>query len=372
MNSQAMQTRSESEVLRKRGRTGRGLSAEQGRPVRLKPLSEQVIVITGASSGIGLTTARMAAKQGTRLVLAARSEGALRQLINEIQGAGGEAVYVVADVSVEEDVRQIALAAQASFGGFDTWINNAGVGMYGRLEDIPVRDMRALFETNFWGIVYGSLEAAKRLKYSGGAIINVGSIDSEQVDYLHGVYSSTKFAVKAFTDALRMNLEREGAPVSVTLIRPSSMDTPFPRNARNYMDRAPTLPPLVYAPEVAARAILHAAETPTRDLFVGGVAKVVSVLGKVAPRLMDKVVTSDAFVGIQQKDAPPRRRGDSALDRPSELLSQRGDYEGPVFGRSLYTEATTSMALPGLILIGAGLALGALFRQSKQGMRLSK
>src|SRR2546423_10210294 len=112
--------------------------------VQLKPLSEQVVVITGASSGIGLATARMAAKRGARLVLAARSEEALRQLTDEITQGGGAATYVVADVRRAEDVRRIAAEAGSRFGGFYTWINNAGVSVYGKFMEVPVEDLRQL------------------------------------------------------------------------------------------------------------------------------------------------------------------------------------------------------------------------------------
>src|SRR5437868_737988 len=146
--------------------------------VQLKKLNEQVVVITGASSGIGLTTARMAAKRGARLVLAARNEEALRQLTDEINRGGGQAAFVTADVGNEDDVRRIARTAVERFGGFDTWVNDAGVGIYGRLLDVSTADMRRLFDTNFWGVVYGSLEAARHLRQrggpDGGAIINIG------------------------------------------------------------------------------------------------------------------------------------------------------------------------------------------------------
>src|SRR5512132_978006 len=124
--------------------------------IKLKKLANQVVVITGASSGIGLATARMAAAGGAQLVLAARSADALRALANEINGKKrGQALCVEADVGDQDDVRAIARAAIERFGGFDTWINNAGIGMYGKLEKIPIGDMRKLFETNFWGLVYG-------------------------------------------------------------------------------------------------------------------------------------------------------------------------------------------------------------------------
>jgi NADP-dependent 3-hydroxy acid dehydrogenase YdfG len=123
---------------------------------RLKRLKEQVMVITGASSGIGLATARMAARRCARLVLAARNENALRKLTDEVRAASGEAAYVVADVGNEEDVRKVAQAAVERFGGFDTWVNNAGGSIYGRLLDIAAADHRRLLDTNFWGVVYGS------------------------------------------------------------------------------------------------------------------------------------------------------------------------------------------------------------------------
>ena len=142
--------------------------------VKLKKLSEQVLVITGASSGIGLVTAREAARRGAKLVLVARAEDALRQLAEEINSAGGEAIHVVADVGREEDVRRAAEEALARFGRIDTWVNNAGVSIYGRILETPFEDMRRLYETNFWGVVYGSQTAARHLRGRGGAIINVG------------------------------------------------------------------------------------------------------------------------------------------------------------------------------------------------------
>ncbi len=149
---------------------------------RLKKLKNQVIVITGATSGIGLVTARMAAKRGARLVLAARSQDALQQLTSEIEQGGGRAIHVVADVGKPEDVHEIVQAVQGAFGGFDTWVNDAGISIYGKLEDVPMDDMRHLFETNFWGFVYGPVEAASHLKgrTGGGALINIGSTLSDR------------------------------------------------------------------------------------------------------------------------------------------------------------------------------------------------
>jgi len=329
--------------------------------IKLKRLEEQVLVLTGASSGIGLATARMAAKRGARLVLAARSENALRQLTDEIKAQGGEAVYVVADVSKQEDVRAIAAKAQEAFGGFDTWINNAGIGMYGRLEEVAVEDMRKLFETNVWGLVYGSLEAVRHLRQRGGTLVNVGSTVSERAIPLQGIYSASKHAVKGFTDALRVELEEAGAPVYVSLVKPGAIDTPFTTNAKNYLDAEPHHVPPVYAPEVVAEAILHCAETGMRDVFAGGGGKMNAALGQNAPRLADIYMESMVISGTKS-DRPPRPREQNALDHASENLQERGNYEGHVAQTSLYTKASLHPLATAALVVGAGALIAALWR----------
>ncbi|HZX29899.1 MAG TPA: SDR family NAD(P)-dependent oxidoreductase, partial [Rhodocyclaceae bacterium] len=142
---------------------------------RLKKIQDQVMVITGATSGIGLTTARRAAERGARVVLAARNAEALGKITAEMAQAGREAAYVVADVARMEDVRRVADFARERFGGFDTWVNNAGISIFGRYEQVPLEDQRRLFDTNFWGVVHGSLVAVEELRHRGGAIINLGS-----------------------------------------------------------------------------------------------------------------------------------------------------------------------------------------------------
>src|SRR5215203_4978823 len=142
--------------------------------VKLKKLSDQVIVITGASSGIGLVTARMAAKDGARLVLNARNDEALQLVCDEINAMGGDAVHVAGDVGQFDDVQNIADEAIRRFRGFDTWINNAGVSIYGRMLDQSLEDQRRLFDTNYWGVVHGSVVACAHLRIKGGALINVG------------------------------------------------------------------------------------------------------------------------------------------------------------------------------------------------------
>jgi short-subunit dehydrogenase len=338
--------------------------------VQLRKIDEQVIVITGATSGIGLTTARMAADSGARLVLAARNRDALDQLASELRVKGSQVATVTADVGDPADVERIGTTAMERFGRIDTWVNNAGISIFGRNEDVPLEDMQRLFQTNYWGVVHGSLEAVKHMKTrGGGAIINLGSELSDRSIPLQGLYSASKHAVKAFTDALRMELENEGAPISVTLIKPAAIDTMFTVHAKNYMEKEPALPPPVYAPELVAKSILYAAQHPKRDVFVGGASRAISSAGFAMPRVLDKVMNASMFEQ-QQSDAPsaPQRR--DALYEPdasNELRQRQGMAARHVMEHCPYT----AVSLRSHKIMPALLGAGALFAAWKLARRPS-
>jgi len=288
----------------------------------LKPVEEQVIVITGASSGIGLATAQAAAQRGARVVLAARSIDTLERICNDIEAAGGEAMAVEVDVGSRDDVERLAQTAIERFGRIDTWVNNAGVAIYGRLEQVSEADSRRLFDTNFWGVVNGSLAALPHLRRQGGALINVGSEVSDAVIPLQGMYSASKHAVKGFTDALRVEIEElDEAPVSITLIQPTAVDTPYPQHAKNYMGQEPKLPTPQIEPEKVADAILGAAEKEERDVRVGAMSVMNTIAAKVMPSAADKMSAKQA--DRQQYDEAPRN--------PEGTLWQPGG-EGMVHG----------------------------------------
>ncbi|MFO0847088.1 MAG: SDR family oxidoreductase [Gemmataceae bacterium] len=293
---------------------------------KLKKVADQVIVITGASSGIGLATAEAAAAKGAKLVLAARSGQTLADVVGRITAAGGQAVAVTCDVSDRGQVDRLAAEAVARFGRIDTWVNNAGQGLYGRLDEVSEADSRRLFDINFWGVVNGSLAALPHLKEQGGALINLGSEVSEAYVPLLGMYTATKHAVKGFTDALRVEVEDvDQAPVSVTLIQPTAVDTPFPQHARNYMPQEPKLPGSPIEPARVAEAILEAAERPTRDRRVGLMAKVNTTAATLAPG-------AGRPDGRQAGDEDAVRRAAPApgghLRQPSEATRVAGQTHG--------------------------------------------
>jgi short-subunit dehydrogenase len=332
--------------------------------VRLKPLDQQVIVITGATSGIGLVTARAAARRGGRVVLVSRDAADLDAAVASIRGTGGQAEAVVADVGDFDALRAAAERAVARFGGIDTWVNNAGVSIYGRITDVPLADARRLFETNYWGVVHGSLAAVPHLRARGGALINVGSVLSDTTMPLQGHYSASKHAVKGFTDALRLELENEGAPVSVTLVKPAAIDTPYPEHAQNHLGVEPKHQPPVYAPAIVAEAILASAESARRDVKVGGAAKMFTTLETFAPRLADRFKLASSFTG--QRGDEPARDDDTLYAPRAGDGRERGGYPGHVMQSSAYT--TASLHPVATVLGAAALGIGvALLTRDRQG-----
>jgi short-subunit dehydrogenase len=293
----------------------------------LKPIHDQVIVITGASSGIGLATAFEAAKQHAKVVLSARSEATLADIAARIREQGGEASYVAADVADRAQVQRLADVAIEKYGRIDTWINDAGISIYGRLDEVSDEDNRRLFDTNFWGVVNGSLVALPYLKVSRGALINVGSEVSDAVVPLQGIYSASKHAVKGFTDALRVELEQvDKAEIAITLIQPTAVNTPYPEHAANYMDREPQLPTPRIDPEKVAKAILDAATHHRRDVKVGAMAVLNTLAAKLTPALADRLTAKQA--GRQQRQQPATRDRKGALYQAGGTGQVRGQASG--------------------------------------------
>lgn len=331
-------------------------------PVRLKPLARQTVLITGASSGIGLATARMAAARGAAVVLVARHEPSLREAAEKIRETGGRAEWHVADVADRAALEAAADLAERSFGGLDSWVNDAGVSTVGTLEETPIEDQRRVFETNYWGVVNGSLVAAQRLRAKGGAIVNVGSVLSDRAMIYQGAYSASKHAVKGFTDALRMELEADRAPISVTLIKPASIDTPYQEHARlEWGERSVKLPPPVYDPRLVARAICFACAEPRRTIVVGGGGAAIAFAGTFFPRLTDLAMESIGKpVQTTAVEGRPEMRDNLEHGRPGG--DERSSMPGQPHRRtSLLLEAQLHPLATAATLAGAGaLALGGI------------
>jgi len=319
--------------------------------MKLKPLDQQTIVITGGSSGIGLATARMAAERGANVVIIARNEEGLTKAAEQIRSQGGRCDTIGADVGDRAAVKAAVETVIQRHGGFDTWVSNAGVGVYAKLEELSDAEHRQLFETNYWGVVHCATEALPHLKQRGGALITTGSISSQMPAPVLSSYTASKYAVKGYIDSLRLELIHENAPVSVTLIQPSGINTPFGEHALNRMDGRTQVPPPVYSPDIVAKAICRAAEHPTRDMIVGGAGRAMTLFSRLFPDLADQVFARAFFVTALDK-TKPKRRDDSGFDR--------GGGKGEVYGeQSMRRTSLYTMLRSNPLTAMAGLALAA-------------
>lgn len=335
---------------------------------QLKPLSEQTLVITGATSGHGLATARKAAGEGAKVILVARDDDALRLVRDDLRAQGGVAEYVVADVGDKAAIQAVADFAVDRFGGFDTWINNAGIGVYGEALDVPTEDHEKVFQTNYWGVVHGSLAAIRHLKDrpGGGALINVGSVNSDMASGLLSAYNASKHAVKGFTDSLRIEMMQQDAPVSITLIKPSAIGTPFPEHGRNITGSKAVLPKPIYSPELVADAILFAARTPRRAITVGASGRFQVFGATVFPSLFDQLA-SRMMGTLVDKDRPVGRVEGNLYEPQGDDGRAEGEQKGRGF--SLYTASRIRPgATSAVAIVATGAALAALLAL-KPGLR---
>jgi NAD(P)-dependent dehydrogenase (short-subunit alcohol dehydrogenase family) len=271
--------------------------------MKLKPIERQVVVVMGAASGIGRAAALTFAARGARVVAAARRESALDSLAAEIREEGGTAHVVRADVTDPEQVRAATRRAVEEFGGLDTWVQVAGVGLWSALEETEPEEWARVIDVNLNGQAYGAMAALPHLKRAGGALIHVSSVESRMAVPWQSAYGASKHALHAMIRALRLELTREGAPVSVTEIMPAGTNTPIFDQARTRIGVRPQPFPPFYTAEVTVRAILHAAEHPVEEMVLGGVSKAGMVVQSLAPGLLDALLLCGGFE-MQRRPLP--------------------------------------------------------------------
>lgn len=322
------------------------------------PLNEQVIVITGASSGIGRLAALKLGREGATVVLAARNEAALREIAAEVQASGGRALVVQTDVSVPAEMKQLADTTFETYGRIDTWVNNAGTSIYASVESTTIEEYERLTKVNYLGQVYGVKAALPHMiAQTYGTIVNVGSIESMRSLPLQSAYAASKHAVKGFTEALRMEMERFYPNIRVTLILPAAMNTPLFNHARSKMGVKPLPVPPIYKPEVGADAIVHAAKYAPRDIYVGGGGFLFSLMQRLSPAMMDRIMVTGGLMWKLQKTQEPDDNRDN-LYAPMEGSARiEGDFskwaKASMFSRLFeFSPPWQRLALP-LLLVGA-------------------
>lgn len=301
-------------------------------------LGEQVVVITGASQGIGRETALRMAARGAQVVVAARNEEALGELTTQIERLGGRAAPVLADVADYAQVEEVGARAVERFGRVDTWVNNAAVSVYATVEQLEPEEIERLVQVNLLGQMYGSKVAISLMKpRRAGTIINVGSALSERAIPLQSAYVATKHGIAGFTEALRLELMHEDAGIDVVLILPSSIDTPLFTWARSKLGVQPTPVPPVYEPGVVAEAICHAAEHGGREIVVGGWGKLLTLGQWLSPSLVDRYMLQGGRMFEQQKTNRPDDRRDNLFEPSTGTGSTTGAFGAGARTTSWYT-----------------------------------
>jgi NAD(P)-dependent dehydrogenase (short-subunit alcohol dehydrogenase family) len=322
--------------------------------------SDHVVVITGASSGIGRETALEFGNRGARVVVAARNEEGLESLSKEINRLRGEALTVVTDVTDFSQVASLASRAVERFGHIDTWVNNAAVSTYGSVEEMAPEELHRVIEVNLMGQIYGMKAALPHLRASGGCLINVSSALAERSVPLQAAYSAAKHGIVAFGEALRLELEAEDSPIHVVDVLPSSINTPLFRHARSKIGVMPKPVGRVYEPSVVAEAIVAAAFHPVRRVYAGFSGRMLDISQRISPRLTDWYLSGpgDAIAG-QRTDIP-----DDGVDNLFTPSTGRGSTTGDFGARSkstsVYTRKLASHPVVGRVAVAAGVAAGAL------------
>lgn len=267
-----------------------------------KPIDQQVVVVIGASSGIGRATVKEALRRGAQVLACARGGQALSTLAVDVT-APERLETMVGDAADPASMVAVAAAAVERFGRIDTWAHVAGVAEYARFEDHTPEEFRQVVEVDLLGAVHGAMAALPHLRREGrGAYVVVSSEIAKRSFPLTSAYSAAKHGVNGFVEALRVELQHEKVPISVTEVQPAAIDTPFFEHAKTRLGVRPSGPPPVYSAEKVARTILASAERPRREVTVGGAAAVQLGLQRISPHIMDAFARATAFKLQRSKD----------------------------------------------------------------------
>jgi short-subunit dehydrogenase len=265
----------------------------------------QTVVLTGASAGVGRATAREFGRRGDRVALLARNEDGLRAAAEEVRRAGGTPLVIRTDVADYAQVEAAADRAEAELGPIDVWVNDAMASVFGRVHEIDPRDFTRVTEVTYLGVVYGTMAALARMRPRGrGAIVQVGSALAYRGIPLQSAYCGSKHAIKGFTESLRTELLAESSGVHVTMVHLPGLNTTQFELVKTLLPRTPRPVAPVYQPEIAARAIVYAAQHPRRRAYwVGGSTALAIIGNRVAPWIADRYLAKTAIEG-QQTDEP--------------------------------------------------------------------
>lgn len=322
----------------------------------------------GASSGIGRDAALKFAQRGAKVVVSARSQPGLDSLVDEIRQFGGDAIALPADAADFDQVKAVADKAVAHFGRIDSWVHAAATGLFATFDTVTPEEFKRVIEVNLMGQVYGAMAALPYLKQTGqGSLIHVTSLEARRAMPFQSAYGASKHGVEGFLESLRLELKHAGYSINVANILPAVINTPFYNKGKTKLGVKPTGVPPYYSPSLVSEAILHAAEHPTRDYIVGDVGRLLDLMQRLSPPLVDAMLLAIGFEG--QKTQEYKASEPNNLYEPMPQYDRvEGDFsalEVPSLSDSL--SRNPAIALGAIAVVGlVGVALFSGFGKARQ------
>jgi NAD(P)-dependent dehydrogenase (short-subunit alcohol dehydrogenase family) len=335
---------------------------------RKKPLNQQVIVVTGASSGLGRAVARLAGRRGAKVVVTARSSEALDACVREIEAFGSEALAVPADCTVQDEVAQVVEQAADRFGRIDTYIANAIVTVYAETYRYEPDELRRIMDVNFFGQVYGYWAALPHLRDSKGTFLSVQSALAYRGIPLQGGYCASKAALRNFFESARVELMKDNSGVDISVVHPAAINTPQFDRDRQKIGKQPQPVPPIYQPEPFADAVLHCCERPIRELPIGWGAQKLMWGQKLSPRAGDLMLLRMGWKGQHTDDDKPLDSPDNLFETLPGDPGAHGRFDAQSRNSTLWTSLRLRRWLVGAAVVGAAAVAGSVERNRRTGL----
>jgi len=329
-----------------------------------KPLNEQVVVVTGASSGLGRAVARGAGERGAKVVVTSRNAEALDNAVREIEAFGGEALAVPADHSVQDDVAQVVEQTVDRFGRIDTYVANAMVTVMAEAAELEADELRRVFETNFFGTVYGFWAALPHLAQSRGTFIDVNSALAYRGIPLQAAYCASKAAGRTFFESARTEQQKHGGAVDICVVLPGAINTPQFDRSRQKIGMQPQPVPPIYQPEPFAEAVLHCCEHPVRELPIGWGAQKLLWGQKLAPRIGDAILRRNGWKSQTTGEPKPTSAPDNLFETVPGDPGAHGRFDEGARNSTLWTSVRLRRWLVGATAAAAGATFAAMSQRN--------
>jgi NAD(P)-dependent dehydrogenase (short-subunit alcohol dehydrogenase family) len=337
-----------------------------------RPVAEQVIVVSGASSGIGRAVARAAGGRGASVVVSARNAEALDNAVRELEAAGGRGLAVPGEATSEEDAESLCARAIERFGRIDTFVATVMVTVYAEVEQLEAEELRRVLDVNFLGRAHAYRAALPHLKASRGTFIDVNSCLGYRGIPLQAAYCASKAAARTYFESARVELEHEQAGVDLCLILPGGINTPQFDRGRQKLGLQPRPVPPIYQPEIVADAVLHCCERPQRELPVTWAAQKLLWGQKLSPRAVDRVLLRDGWRGQTTGERKPVDSSDNLWETMPGDPGAHGRFDEVSRTASVWTEARVRLGKVGSMAALAIPAVGAVIgyhRVTKRGAK---